>query len=504
MLQTTGIGAAAFALAGCSGSGGSGGDSGGSGGSSGGSGGSSGGSGGSSGGSGGSSGGSTGSGGSGQTLNIWLSYYTEGQSKKDYTDSLLSEFESDTGHTVNVTGVPYTDIVTRFRSARAAGDVPQMVEVMTRPGVLAGGAGRVVNDLYESSSMSDSVSDLVIDGHRVWGAQSTGEEGNLVSLPLGFRPFVSCWRTDHLETAGIDPASVDHRSGPLDASEGGQMDEVWDTLAAEQPSDTDTYFPDSTGMKQSDEEYMSGYIAMHGGSKSGVVTVDGSSQAIDTDAGRAAVEWQFRNIDAGYLHENSINFGDEESTTAHWGGEITINHLQDSTDLWADYQDEQPDAFNNGRYTWGLPYESGTQSWLAWLPSLGFISDAWEGQAQLDAAMELLEYWVVDDQNALGNARELGFVPVDPSAIQSVDYFGSTPQAENFWRGACRKTLEEYVPASIPAVQGANAITYQIPRQMHQRAAQQINNGTSIPDAVDSAVVTAGEEIQRIIDENQS
>jgi hypothetical protein len=244
---------------------------------------------------------------------------------------------------------------------------------------------------------------------------------------------------------------------------------------------------------------------MYGGSKGGVVSVDGTEQTIDTEAGRNAVMWQLRNTyENGYFHENSINHGDEESTTLHWGGEITINHIQDSTDLWADYQDEQPDAFENGRYTWGLPFEAGERSALSWLPCLGFIADAWEGQAQLDAAMELLEYWVVDPQQSLANAQELGFIPVDTNAIQQEDWFGSTPQAEQFWRGAGARTLEEFTPSSIPAVQGANAITYQIPRRMHQRAIQGFQNeGMSMEESVNQAVATAGEEIQRILDENQ-
>jgi serine/threonine protein kinase len=445
----------------------------------------------------------TGSGGSGQTLELWLSFITTGARKQQYTDELLSQFESGTGHSVNVTGVPYTDVVSRFRSARAAGEVPHLVEVMTRPGVLAGGAGRVINDLYQSSELVDNTSDLVIDGHRVWGAQSTGERGNLVSLPLGLRPFLTCWRTDHLEEAGIDPGNVDHRAGPLDASEGGDMGEIWARLSRERPGGADDYVSDTTGMKQSDEEYLSYYIAMHGGSKSGVVSVDGSAQTIDTDAGRAAVEWQFRNVEDGAFHRNSINHGDEEATTLHWGGQISINHLQDSTDLWADYQQETPAAFESGRYTWGLPYNGETNAALSWLPSLGFAADADWTQARLDAAMELLEYWVVDPENSIGTARELGFVPVNTDAIQSEDYFGSTPQAEAFWRGACRKTLEQYVPSSIPAVGGSNAITYQIPRRMHQRARQEINNGTPIADAVDVAVAVAGEEIQNVLDENQ-
>ena len=506
MLQTTGIGAAAFALAGCSGSGGGGDGGGGDGG------------GGDGGGGGGGDtetdtpGGSTGSGGSGVELRMWLSYITEGGGKREGTEEIFSTWQEETGNTISLTGVPYTDVVSRFRSARAAGDVPHLVEVMTRPGVLTGGAGLVINDLFESMDLSDTAAPAIMDGHRVWGAQSTGEEGNLVSIPLGLRPFVHCYDTEHLEAAGVAKEDIRNETG-LDFSDANDSP-VADVYAAHQewggPDGVDNYFPDTTGMKQSDEEYLSAYIPMFGGSEAGVVTVDGSEQAIDSDAGRAAVEWQFRNIENGNFHENSINHGDEESTTLHQSEQITNNSIQDSTDLWANYRSEKPGAFadldgeeSTGKYTWTTPYNGGTQAYISWLPSLGFMADANWDQTRRDAAADLLDFWVADPDNALFNSQELGFVPAAPDQINSVDWYGSTETHVEFWREACNWTLQNVVPTTIPAVPGASAITYQIPRRMHQRAAQAINEGTSIEDAVDEAVTFAGEEIQAVIDENQ-
>ncbi|ESS07329.1 MAG: ABC-type sugar transport system, periplasmic component [uncultured archaeon A07HB70] len=453
-------------------------------------------------------GGSTGSSG-GVTLRMWLSYITEGGGKREGTEEILTEYENESGNTIEITGVPYTDVVSQFRSARAAGDVPHMVEVMTRPGVLTGGAGRVINDLFQSMELSDAATEVVMDGHRVWGAQSTGEAGNLVSLPLGLRPFVHCYNTQHLEAAGV--AKEDVRGEALDFSDANDS-AVADIYASLRdwggPDGVDSYFPDTTGMKQSDEEYMSAYIPMFGGSEAGMVTIEGDEQAIDTDAGRAAVEWQFENIENGNFHENSINHGDEESTTLHQGENITNNSIQDSTDLWANYRTETPGAFadldgdlEEGTWTWTVPYRADSQAFISWLPSLGFIDDADWNQDRLDAAGDMIDFWVADPDNALFNAQELGFVPVDPSQIQSVDFYSSTQSHVEFWQEACQGFLENTVPTTIPAVPGANAITYQIPRRMHQRAAQGIQQGMSIEDAVDDAVVTAGEEINSVLEE---
>ena len=446
---------------------------------------------------GGSGGGSASSGSGGVTLDMWLSYYTEGETKRTYTDEIVKQWENETGNTINITGVPYTDVSTKFQAARASGEVPHLVEVMTRPGILAGGAGLIINDIFQSSDLADTVSEKVIRGHEVWGAQSTGEKGNLVSIPIGFRPYFTAWRTDWLKQANIDPAEVNHEAGSLHWRD--DIPAIYDRLKRTELGQKEGHFPDSTGMKQSDEEYMSNYIPQHGGSLSGVVNEKGTEATIDSQAGRDAVRLQKEYIEEGYFHQNSINFGDEESTTSHWSGQIAVNHIQDSTDLWGDYFEEQPDAMENGEYTWGLPMNAGTNAALAWLPGLGFIADAFSGgsdQQAIETAMGFVEWWVADGQRAVDNAKNLGFVPVDPSLIKQEDFFGKTSMHEEFWRGAAMKTLENFESAVIPAVAGADAITYEIPRSMHQSVMSQ-----GVP--VEEATANAAEQINEILQRNQ-
>jgi ABC-type glycerol-3-phosphate transport system substrate-binding protein len=366
-----------------------------------------------------------------------------------------------------------------------------MVEVMTRPGILTGGAGMVINDLFESSTLADKVAETVMNGHRVWGGQSTGEEGNLVTVPLGIRPFFPAYRRDWLDQAGIDPSEVDHRAGSLHWYD--DMEGIYQRLQETELGQTDGNFPDSTGMKQSDEEYLSLYIPQHGGSLSGVVNQTGTEATINSPEAIDAIKMQKEFIEQGYFHANSINFGDEESTTGHWAGKLAANHLQDSTDLWADYLQEQPDAMENGQYIWGLPQNAGQKAALMWLPCLGFMREGFSGQEEKDAAMRFLEYWVGDADNSLRNAQELGFVPVVPDDIRNKDWFGQTEVHERFWRGACLRTLEEITPATIPAVPGATAVTYEIPRKMHQRIMQQ---GVSVEDATSQAAQEINNQLQ--------
>lgn len=416
------------------------------------------------------------------TLNIWLSYITEGNSKKEYTKNVFDEFQKQTGITINMKGVAYTDIVKKFRAARASGNAPHLVEVMTRPSILAGDVGLVINDLWESSELADKTTETVMKGHKVWGSQSTGKKGNLVTAPLGFRPYLSCWRTDWLKQAGIPKEKVNYKAGSLHWEK--DVKPIFDALKQTKLGQKKEHYPSSTGMKQSDEEYMSMYIPQFGGSLSGVVNLTGDEATIDTKEARNAVSFQKKWIEQGYFDRNSINNGDEESTTLHWSGKNALNHIQDTTDLWADYMDEQPKATESGAYTWGLPMHQKKKAALAWLPSLGFIAESFSGQTEKDAAMRLLEWWIGDKNRAVENAKKLGFVPVFPDAIQTESYFGKTKIHEEFWRGACLKTLKNMESAVIPAVKGGQKVTYEIPRRMHVRIMQE---GMSVKKATKMA-----------------
>ena len=465
-----GAGAAVLPLAGCTGGGGGGGG----------------------GGSGGATTGSTGK----PTLNMWLGYYTESKTKRQYTDKVVKKFEEKTGTTVNITGVPYADMVTKFRSARAAGDLPDLVEVMTNPGVIAGGGAKNVKNTFESMKLSDVVSQKVMNPHYTWGKQSEGKDGALVTVPLGVRPYLVAWRKDWLEQAGIPPEKVNYKAGQLHYYDD-LAKNIYPKLQQTKLGQKKGHFPDATGMKQSDEEYMSSYIPQFGGSKTGMVTEDGKKAAIDSKEARKAVSMQKEFIEKKYFDTNSISMGDEEATTKHWAGKIAANHIQDSADLWADYLDNKPDMMKNNRFAWGLPYTGGADAGLTWLQAIAFVQGQFKDQKKLDAAAKFVDFFAADRQRAVKNAQNLGFVPVFPDAIKKEDWFGKTQLHKNYWRGAALKTLEEVTPGIIPAVPSNHAITYETPRKMHQRIMQQNMS-------VEKATKMAADKINRLLKQNKS
>ncbi len=448
---------------------------------------------------GGDTGGDTGGGSTGGAgpveLRIWLSYYTEGENKREYTDQFLEQVNSELNIDVSVRGVPYVDAPREFRAAQAANNVPHMVEVMTHPELMAGGGGQDITDLFEGSASADAVSEKVMDFHRTWGAQSTGEEGNLVTWPLGLRPFFPTWRTDWIEDAGLSTDIVNGNAGAESKGyyEGSgdpavDLQALYQALQDSSMGQEDGNYPDCTGMKRSDEEYLANYFPQFGGSLTGAVNATGDAATVNTAEARRAIEHQVEFIDKGYYNPDALNIGDEESTTLQWGGRHAGNHIQDSTDLWADYLLEQEDLMQNQGYHWSVPFnalsEGGRVASLMWLPCLMFTGGGNWNQERRDAAVEFCDYWVAEPENGLGNAQELGWVPVDPAALDEADFFTETEMHERFWIGACQRTLNEATPGSIPAVPSAGAITYDIPFRMHQRILQE---GTSIEEATDIA-----------------
>jgi ABC-type glycerol-3-phosphate transport system substrate-binding protein len=422
------------------------------------------------------------------TLNIWFSFMTEGETKRTWAKKLTKNFQKETGIKINLTGVPYTEIVNKAQAAQSAGNMPHMIEAMTNPGVLASGP-MVINDLWESTQLSDLVSDKVLAAHKTWGAQTTGEKGNLVSMPIGFRPYLTSWRMDWLKQAGIDRTEVNYEAGSLNWRD--DVLPIYKKLEQTKMGKKKGHYPDMTGLKQSDQEYKSMYIPQFGGSLSGVVNKKGNKATIDEPEAIEAIKFYWEQINNGNFHPNSINSGDEESSTLHWSGQIADNHIQDSTDLWASYRREQSQAMKDGLYTFGLPYHQKKKAAFAFTPGMGFFKSAYNNQAEKDAAAKFVDWWVANPKRSVKNAKNLGFVPVAPKYIDEKDFFGKTKLHKRFWRGACKKALKNIKASVICALPGAHSITYAIPRKMDSR----IQAGTPIEEAASQAAT----EIEKVL-----
>ena len=424
-------------------------------------------------------------------LEMWLGYITESASQRKYTMDLVKRAEEEFDLTINVTGVAYSNFSKEFQAASAAGDLPHLVDLQTNPEILSG-VGRPIESLFKGSNTDSKVSDKILEPMKVWGQQLIGER-KIMGWPLGIRPHFPIWRADWLEQAEISPDEVDYTSGSKHYRK--DLSNIYEQLKQTELGNKKGYYPSATGMKHSDAEYAEMYIPQFGGSLTGVVSEDGTEATVNSKAARDAIQMQVDFIEKGYFHNNAVNQGDEEVTSLQFAGKVAENQLQDIADLWSSYREQQPQAMKNGRYVFSVPHNGGTKATLSWYVSIGFIDDAFNNQRELDTAAKFVDWWATQEQNVLGNAQKLGIIPANPEVIRNNDWFGKTDLHESIWRGAGLKTFNEFEQATVPAVPGGSAITYDIPAQMYQRILTQ-------DWSVERATNWAAEQINSVLAEH--
>ncbi|MFB6070151.1 MAG: ABC transporter substrate-binding protein [Halanaeroarchaeum sp.] len=399
------------------------------------------------------------------TLNIWHAGITENKAARQFINNIISTMEDETGVSISITGVPYSQLLKKWRAAEAAGNLPDLVEVKTNPSFMAGGKGYDITDVFKNSKTAEMVSEGVMDFHRVWGKQATGGDDALLTWPYGVEPYLPAWRRDILEQAGVDPATVEYDNGG--GKFYGRTADVYEKIQNSPWGQKDGHYPSATGMKPADAEYVAHYPPKFGGSLTGVVNKAGDAAVTDQKPYIDAVKMQVEYIkQKEYFHPNAINQGDEAITTLQWAGKIADNHVQDQGDLWQSYLDQQPQKMKDGLYRYAVPHYQERKTTMAWMDSMMFVQGNFGNQTKLEAAADFMDRFATD---AVGVTQNIGAVPISPKLIQNNDWYAKTDLHKRFWRGAVQKTLDEYTFSSPPAVPNGGAITYDSSATMYQR-----------------------------------
>ncbi|MFB6159846.1 MAG: ABC transporter substrate-binding protein [Haloferacaceae archaeon] len=465
-----------------------------------------------SGGSGGSGGGTT-TGQNGEstvTLRVWSGNMTDEPANKKYWQNAIQRFNDQSNDVeVELRGVPYESQFKKIRAAiQADSGVPHLNEIGSRIDTIQAGELLRLKEqgLWGQSTISEKVTDGVLSLSQAWGQQVTGAEGKLVTWPLGLRPYMNVYRRDWLDAAGISPSDIPGTPENLDAGaptwQGGggdtftMFEDLYSPMNGTDLASGDAS-PDSTGMKEGDEEILSHYNGQWGITKMGTVNNAGTHSILTTERARDVIRFQKEGIEQGYFHPNSINHGDEEVTTLLWSNKLGMCHVQDVSDLWSSFRQQLGDQTYLDNYTWGLepkgPGSDGRRSVYSVTPVFAPFEAAYENQAQKDASVEFSDWFAASDTEPLQRTKKIGWVPIDP-AIMTGDWFTQDELHTKFWN-TMQEIVETYSISAQPAVQGASKIGFQIPRTMHQRIFQQ---GMSI----EQATKLASEEINQILRDN--
>ncbi|MFB6160553.1 MAG: ABC transporter substrate-binding protein [Haloferacaceae archaeon] len=500
----TAAGAAGIAgIAGCSGGGDSGsGGSGGSGGSSG------------SGGSGGSGGGSTTTGsssGSTVTIRLWSGNMTDEPVLRKHWENSIAEFNDQSNDVeVALRGVPFNSQFKKVRSALQAGsNMPHFVQIAGQSQMLQ--AGELLNlteeGMWEQSKLSETIAESATNIAKVWGKQVTGEDDTLVTWSVAVRPHFNVYNRNWLDAAGVAPSDIPGTAENLENGtpvwrNGGSgtfsmFEDLYKPMNGTDLAAPDDAAPDTTAMKEADEEYISYYMGQWGVTGMGPVNNAATHSILDTEAARNAIRFQKEGVEQGYFHPNSINHGDEEATTLVWSNKIGMMHIQDVSDLWKSFRKQLGDQTYLDNYTWGVPPKAagsnGEKSTFILMPSFLPFAKAYENQAQKDASVEFIDWFAASREQQLANLKGIGYVPTNPDVLKA-DWFTQDELHTKFW-GVAKRVMEEWEFTVLPAIEGAPSINYPVPRKMHQRIMQQ---GMS----VEKATKLASEEINQILKDN--
>ncbi|MFB6281475.1 MAG: hypothetical protein ABEH40_05610 [Haloferacaceae archaeon] len=431
------------------------------------------------------------------TLRLWSGNMTDEPANKKYWENAAQRAnEQFNDFQIELRGVPYEGQFQKIRSAVQAGpdSAPHIVEMASRKDTMLAADLLRIEDMYEGSAVQEALADGVSKLQQSWGTQMTGEEGAIINIPIGIRQYMNVYRKNWLEAAGLSVDDVNLNAGAISWSD--MESNVYEPMKQSDKFNPDQgFFPDTTGMKEGDEEFLSHYSGQWGLSTMGTLNDAATHSLLDTEEFREIIRFQVRNIqDTQYFHSNSINHGDEEATTLIWNDQLGGIHVQDVADLWGSFRGELGADTYEQNYTWGLPNTGpgGQKSAYGLVPIFVPFAEAYTSQAERDAFMEFTN-WFATGQEAIRRTRNVGFVPPDPSALDA-DWFTSTSLHEKFWNVA-QTVVQDYQITELPAIEGGSRINFEIPRQMHQRILQQ---GTSIEEATR----IAAEEQNNILREN--
>lgn len=124
-------------------------------------------------------------------IEIWA-MGEEGENLGDFADAFVEE---NPDASVTVTSIPWTDVMTKYQTAVAAGTVPDAIMIgssLLPSMVAAGGLAQVPDDLVDEDSFNETA------------VESTEVEGTSYAVPWYVETRVMYYRTDLADQAGVE------------------------------------------------------------------------------------------------------------------------------------------------------------------------------------------------------------------------------------------------------------------------------------------------------------
>lgn len=367
----------------------------------------------------------------------------EGESLGDFADAFVEE---NPDASVTVTSIPWTDVMTKYQTAVAAGTVPDAIMIgssLLPSMVAAGGLAVVPDDLVED------------DGFNETALESTEVEGTAYAVPWYVETRVLYYRTDLAEQAGVEAPTT------------------WDELTSFAEAMTANGATHGLQLPMGDAEDSTQVIlpfyAQAGGE---VLNDDGTAYEWDEAALTSALEYYASFfIDglaplSGYGDEQTAAFANG-SNPAFISGPWMVNVLGDQ---------ESPEWVDENVGT--VPVPAGSDNNDSYLG--GGHLGVFDGAENADGAWKLIR-WLSQPETQQAWFEEVNALPAVTAALDS-EPFTSDPRLT-----VLDEQLENTVaPPSVPSWNEMSAFI--------ETEAEKVANGSSAADAA-SAIIAEAESL---------
>ena len=375
-------------------------------------------------------------------IEIWA-MGEEGENLGDFADAFVEE---NPDASVTVTSIPWTDVMTKYQTAVAAGTVPDAIMIgssLLPSMVAAGGLAKVPDDLVDEDSFNETA------------LESTEVEGTSYAVPWYVETRVMYYRTDLAEKAGVEAPKT------------------WDDLTAfatamqENGSDYGIQLP--MGDAEDSTQVILPFYAQAGGE---VLNDDGTAYAWDEAALTDALEYYASFFTEGLAPMSG--YGDEQtaafasgSNPAFISGPWMVGVLGDQ---------ESPEWVDENVGTAPVPAGADNNDSYLGGGHLGVFEDA----ENADGAWKLIK-WLADPETQQQWFETVNALPAVTSALDS-EPFTSDPRLS-----VLNEQLEDTVaPPSVPSWNEMSAFI--------ETEAEKVANGTSAADAA-SAIIAKAESL---------
>lgn len=375
-------------------------------------------------------------------IEIWA-MGEEGENLGDFTDAFVEE---NPDAKITVTSIPWTDVMTKYQTAVAAGTVPDAIMIgssLLPSMVAAGGLAQVPDDLVDEDSFNETA------------LESTEVEGTSYAVPWYVETRVMYYRTDLAEQAGVEAPKT------------------WDDLTAFAKAMTDNGSNYGIQLPMGDAEDSTQVILPFYAQAGGDVLNDaGDAYAWDEAALTDALEYYASFFTEGLAPMSG--YGDEQtaafangSNPAFISGPWMVGVLGDQ---------ESPEWVDENVGTAPVPAGADNNDSYLGGGHLGVFEDA----DNADGAWKLIQ-WLSEPETQQQWFETVNALPAVSSALDS-EPFTSDPRLS-----VLNEQLENTVaPPSVPSWNEMSAFI--------ETEAEKVANGSSAADAA-SAIVAKAESL---------